>query len=208
MKAQIEIEAQRQVGKTIAMTEHEIAPYRRYRTDAGYDPRSVRRVIETLIEKAANNFKASQFALGPTFALANLLRLPLPGQGANALAPSFYDPSNGGACISGICWHVAFGEFDTPIYRNPEFEGAGTLDGNLRKAGLLTNSGLTAVVPGLITFYYDQGAYRFHGLYDSRWKNDVQGWSNVETETVFDLLCGDYNSKDNGMAHKYSLRRA
>ena len=204
MDAQLDLERQRRDGKQIAMTETEIAPFRPYKKDDGYDPRSVRGVTETLIEKAGNNFKATQFSLGPTFALANLLRLPLPGQAENALAPFFYDSLYGGACVSGIFWHMAFGEFNTPIHRSPDFEGAGTLDGNLQKAGLLVNSPVSEVATGLITFYHDQGSYKFNGLYDSRWKNDLQGWSNIQTEIVLELLCGDYNSKDNSMAHKYS----
>jgi hypothetical protein len=204
LAAQLELESQRQAGKTIAITEHEIEPHRPYVGGAEYDPYSVRQVTETLIEKANNNFKASQFALGPTFALANILRLPLPEQGANALAPFFYHPLNGGACVSGVFWHMVFGELGASIHRNPEFEGAGTADGSLEKAGILIDSALTAIAPGVITFYYAQGAYRFNGLYDSRWKSSDSGWSNIETEALFDLLCGDYNSKDNSMAHKYS----
>jgi hypothetical protein len=202
--AQIEIERQLQDGKTIAMTEHEIAPYRPYGSAPEYDARSVRAVIETLIEKASNNFKPSQFQMGPTFALANLLRLPLPGQGPNALAPFFYDPRFGGACVSGVFWHMVFGEFGAPIHQNPDFEGAGTSDGNLQKAGLLVDSSLTPLTPGVITLYFDQGAYRFNGLYDSRWKSGGHGWANIETEIVFDALCCDFNSKDNSMAHNYA----
>jgi len=208
MDAQIEVERQQRAGKSIVIAEHEVEPHQPYGTGAKYDPRSVRQVVETLIEKASNNLKATQFDLGPTFALANLLRLPLPGQGVNALAPSFYDSLNGGACISGVFWHMAFGEFETPMHRNPEFEGAGTLDGNLQTAGLLVKSPVSEVAAGIITLYYEQDSYRFNGLYDSRWKNDMLGWSNVETEVVFDLLIGDYNNKNNGMAHKYSLLRA
>jgi hypothetical protein len=189
------------------MAETEIAPYRPYKRDEGYDPRSVRGVIETLIEKANNNFKATQFGFGPTFALVNLLRLPLPGQAENALAPFFYDSLNGGACVSGVFWHMAFGEFGTPIHRSPEFERAATLDGNLQKAGLLVKSPVSGVAAGVIAFHYEQAAYRFNGLYDSRWKNDLYGWSNIETEIVLAFLCGDYNSKDNSVAHKYAMRR-
>ena len=149
----------------------------------------------------------AQFALGPTFALANLLRLPLPPQGANALAPFFYHPLYGGACVSGVLWHMVFGELGAPIHRIPDFEGAGTTDGNLQKAGILIGSALTAVAPGVITFYYDAEGYRFNGLYDSRWKSSVSDWSNIETEAVLEALCGDFNSKDNSMSHKYAIRR-
>lgn len=207
MDAQLDLERQRRDGKSIAMAETEIAPYRPYKSDRGYDPRSARGVIETLIEKGNNNFKATQFALGPTFALANLLRLPLPGQAEYGLAPFFYDSPNGGACVSGVFWHMAFGEFDTPIHRTPDFEGAGTLDGNLQKAGLLVKSPVSGIAAGLIAFYHEEAAYRFNGLYDSRWKNEEYGWTDFETELVLDAVCGDFNSKDNGLAHKYARRR-
>ncbi len=47
------------------MAEQEIAPYRGFGSDAGYDPRSPRMVIDTLCEKVSGNFKAGQFSARP-----------------------------------------------------------------------------------------------------------------------------------------------
>ena len=98
LKANIEIEKQLKQGKRVAIAETVIAPAQRYRVGSQYDPRSVRQLIEFLIGKAFNNFKSAQFEMGPTFALANLLRISLRGQEQHGLAPFYYDPHNGGAC--------------------------------------------------------------------------------------------------------------
>ncbi|UFW43314.1 hypothetical protein [Bradyrhizobium sp. WSM471] len=204
MDAQIELDRQVAEGRQIAVVEGEISPHRRYGGDGGYDPKSVRLAIENLIQKAAGNFKNTQFMRGPTFALANLLRLPLPGQKVGALAPFFYDPWMGGACVSGALWHFAFGELGAPIHRSPDFEGAGTIDGRLRRAGVLIDEALGLDTPGLIAVHYDQGAYRFDGFYDERWESEKWNWSNIEIEAVFEALCGDYNNQANGRADRYS----
>jgi hypothetical protein len=206
----VELERQRLAGKTVAMAEQVIAPYRKGDDDDAYDCRSPRQVIQTLIRKAAGNFKASQFKRGPTFALASLLRLPLPGQGASSLAPFFYldDPVKGGACVSGVLWHLAFGQLGAPMHRQPDFEGAGTDDGTLEQAGLLVDPAIQLPAAGLMVFYYDRGAYRFDGLYDAKWTDAATRWGNVETEVVLNALCGDVNDRDNGSAYKYALYRA
>ncbi|AZO49913.1 hypothetical protein [Mesorhizobium sp. M4B.F.Ca.ET.058.02.1.1] len=157
MAVQIELERQVREGRRVAMAEGVIAPYRRYQDDTRYDPRSVRQCIETLIQKAAGNFKKAQFQRGPTFALANVLRLPLPGQGSGTLAPVYYCDRLGGACVSGALWHLAFGAVGTQIYRSPSFEGAGTDDGLLARAGLLVDPASALRAAGLIVFHHDQG---------------------------------------------------
>ena len=204
MQVQIEIEQQQRAGRRVAIASSEIAPYRRFRTEKGYDPRSIRQVIETLIDKAARNFKSTQFEHGPTFALANLLRLPLPGQGASALAPFFYDDLTGGACVSGVLWHMAFGQIGAPVHRWPDFEGAGTMDGELQRAGLLIDPAVNLPAAGLILLHHDKGSYRFDGLYEGQWTHEGAGWSDVEVETVIHSLCGDYNDRRNTRAHDYA----
>jgi len=204
MDVQIELERQQRARKGVAVASGEIAPYRLFGHPGGYDPWSIRQVIETLIEKAAQNFKSKQFQRGPTFALANLLRLPLPGQGASALAPFFYDESNGGACVSGVLWQMAFGQLGAQIHRWPQFEGAGTTDGELQRAGILVDPAVNLPAAGLIALHHDKGAYRFDGLYDTRWVGAASSWSNIDVETVVHALCGDYNDRDNGRAHDYA----
>jgi hypothetical protein len=203
----IELERQQLAGGKVAIAEQVIAPYRKGDVDTAYDPRSPRLVIETLINKAGGNFKASQFKRGPTFALASLLRLPLPGQGSSTLAPFFYYPGRGGACISGVLWHMAFGEIGAPVHRLPEFEGAGTSDGKLERAGLLVDPAIQLAAAGLIVVHYDKGAYRFDGLYDAHWEDPENSWSNTETEIVLSVLCGRVNDRGNGSAHEYANYR-
>lgn len=123
MDVQIELDRQVAEGRKVAIAEGVIDPHRGYGGDPDYDCRSIRRAIENLIGKAAGNFKNTQFRRGPTFALANLLRLPLPGQGAGTMVPFYYDTAMGGACLSGALWHLAFGEIGAPIHRAPDFEG-------------------------------------------------------------------------------------
>ena len=83
-------------GARFAMTASEIAPNRGAGDDPEYDLCSVRKNIELLCAKAANNFKSKQFKRGPTFALANVLRLAVMPQDLGTLAPIFFDNSNGG----------------------------------------------------------------------------------------------------------------
>jgi hypothetical protein len=204
---QIELERQIAEGRNVAMAEGVIEPHRGFGDDPDYDWRSVRGAVENLIQKAAGNFKNTQFRRGPTFALANLLRLPLPGQGIGTLAPYYFDPALGGACLSGALWNMAFGEVGAPIHRAPDFEGAGTVDGTLQRAGILVDQALGLETPGLMAFHYDQG-YHFDGFYDARWKSEEWRWSNIEVEEVMHALCGDYNDRANGRAHDYARFRA
>lgn len=204
MEIQIELERQKRAGKSVAMASSEIAPHRPYGGSGDYDPWSIRQVIETLIDKAAQNFKSKQFQRGPTFALANLLRLPLPGQGASSLAPFFYDHRFGGACISGALWHMAFGQLGAPIHRWPDFEGSGTTDGHLERAGLLIDPAVNLPAAGLIALHYDGGSYRFDGLFNANRTDAASGWSDIEVGAVIDALCGDYNDYDNSFAYKYA----
>lgn len=204
MDVQIELDRQIAGGRRIATAEGELAPHRRYGGGGGYDPRSTRIVIENLVQKAAGNFKNTQFERGPTFALANLLRLPLPGQRLGTLAPYYFTPDSGGACVSGTLWHLAFGEVGASIHRTPDFEGSGTVDGTLRRAGILIDQSLGLNAPGLVAFHHDQGAYRFDGFYDEHWISNKWGWSDIETEAVLEVLCEDYNNRANGRAYLYA----
>jgi hypothetical protein len=205
---QIEIERQQRQGRRLAMAERVIAPYRKFAGGPGYDSRSPRMVIETLGEKAARCFKSTQFRRGPTFALANLLRLPLMGQGSSALAPFYYEPASGGGCVSGVLWHLAFGTLGAPIHRAPEFEGTGTADGELSRAGLLVDQAAELPAAGLIVLHYDEGAYRLDGLFDMARKDDVNCWSNIETQEVLYVLCDDVNDRSNRRAYKYAHRQS
>jgi hypothetical protein len=203
MLAQDDLDRQVAAGERVAMAMREVAPYHRYGQDAGYDPRSVRMSIDRLIGKCRQAFKAPQFALGPTFALANLLRMPLHDGGDRPLAPFAYDPHNGGACVSGALWNVCFGHVGDPIHRWPDLEGAGTTDGRLQREGLLVGD-TPLDSPGVIFLRRGpDGDYRLDGLYDPYWKT-AGGWSNIETEEVLFALCRRFNDAKNTQAHELS----
>ncbi len=114
----VDLDRQLAEGRSVAVAEGEIAPYRRSSETATYDPRSLIRVIDTLREKWVQAFKADQFRLGPTLALAVTDRL-----GAQArpceLVPYYINDAPSLACISGVLWHAAFGMPGTPVFRPP-----------------------------------------------------------------------------------------
>jgi hypothetical protein len=193
--------------KRVAVASGEIAPHRPFGDDPDHDPRSVRETVETLIEKAAGNFKNTRFKRGPTFALANILRLPRPETGTGTLAPFYYDRSMGGACVSGVLWNMAFGEVGSPIHKTQDFEGKGTADGVLLRAGILVDPALGLDTPGLIVLHHEQGSYCLDGFYDPRWTSEEWGWSDIQVEAVFYALCGEYNDRHNGHAHEYAMNR-
>ena len=201
---QIELERQIAKGKTIAMAEGVVAPHRPFGASPGYDPRSIRLPVENIVQKAAGNFKNAQFQRGPTFALANLLRLPIPGQGVGTLTRAYDDPMSGSG-ISGALWHVAFGQVGQGIIRPEEFEGAGGADGALGRAGLLVDPALSLNAPGLIVLHWDDG-YRFDGFLDTAWTNGAS-WGQQDTEEVIRSLCGDYNDGADSRAAAYATYR-
>ncbi|MBY5415359.1 hypothetical protein [Rhizobium leguminosarum] len=206
LEVELDLESQILDGARIAIAEGEIAPNRRIGKDQDYDPRSVRKNIELLAGKACGNFKSKQFTRGPTFALANLLRLNVMPQGLGTLAPVFFDEANGGACISGVLWNVAFGNVGDPIHKPPEFEGEGTFDGQLKCAGLLVDPSLQLDAAGFIVLHWD-GGFRFDGFYDARWTHKSAGWSNLQVEEVLYALCEECNNRRNESAYKYSRFR-
>ena len=100
--AMAELEEQKHAGKAIAVAETEIDPFRKTGETTTYDPYSFIRVIDTLREKSLGAFKEGQFKEGPTFALAVVDRLLLPG-GKFDLAPYYYADLNDGGIASGRC---------------------------------------------------------------------------------------------------------
>ena len=201
MLVQDRLDKQIAAGARVAIAEGEIAPYRKFKSDPDYDWRSVRMSIERLIDKGRQAFKSKQFALGPTFALASLMRMPIHDHGVRPLVPFAFDPHNGGSCVSGVLWNICFGEVGDPIHRWPEFEGAGTADGRLAKEGLLVGEDRLPG-PGVIFLRKDRDGVSLDGIVDSNWEKD--GWSNVDTEEVMSIFCRAFNDEKNTCAHTLS----
>lgn len=203
LDSEISIEQQIAAGKTVAMAEREVGPYQKAGSDPSYDARSLIRVIDTLREKWRGTFKASQFKQGPTFALALLDRLILPG-GANDIAPYFYDDLEGGACISGVIWHSAFGQVGTPILRYADFAGAPTFEGYLTKPGVYVDTTASFEAAGIIVLDVHQSQRVSYGLASPHEIGD--GWLSDDTEEVLRRLCNYWNDQENSQSFSLSKK--
>jgi hypothetical protein len=199
----VDLQEQIAKGATIAMAEGEVAPYKRRGEIATYDSRSLLLVINTLREKCWQTFKIGQFALGPTLALAVLDRLGFPGHHC-ALAPYYFDPYDGGSCVSGALWHAAFGTAGTPILRVPEFAGTPSMEGHLSFPGIYLDEGRT--FPGLALIALDRSwteKERAYGLYPAR-RQPVGASTVDDTRVAVAAICDAHNDDVNSMAFRLS----
>lgn len=199
LEPQIELERQTAEGRKVAIAESEISSFKKPFSPPGdHDPRSLITVIEAFVAKARSAFKGTQFAQGPTFAVALCNRILVPG-GRHDVAPYYYDRGHGGAVVSGVLWQACFGRPGTPILRVPDFEGSPGLEGHLARDGLLVDKGV--VFPGGALMFVDTqwGRDDILGLYDSEWKpNDPTGtWTSEDTEEVIHTLCTACNDERN-----------
>ncbi len=107
LNAQVEIEDQFNRGARSASSITVVQPYgsKPYQDGKG----TITAVIDTLIEKTKNNFKAGQFSKGTTFVVLNLCILP-PNRFENCiLRPAYYDDHMFPRTVSGELWMLAFG---------------------------------------------------------------------------------------------------
>jgi len=202
-----ELEIQRQKGRRLLWAEGEIAPYRRFKQVEGYDSRSLLTVIKTINQKARGNFKLSQFEQGPTFGVLNLMRLGLPGQGRNALAPYYCDPTEPTCCPSGVLWTVAFGKPGMLVLRWPEFEGRGNIEASLDETGILADGASPFPGVGLMFLEGLGNALSLHGLCETRRFWNQWNWDADKSAKVLSSACADYNDDANSRGFSLSLRR-
>ena len=201
LKPNIEIERQQRAGRRIASAESEIAPYRRAHDDADYDPRSIRRVIDTLREKSQQAFKTSQFSRGPTFALIVADRLILHGW-KSALVPYFYEEHAGtGSVVSGQIWQAAFGTAGSPVMRSPDFEGAPGFDGHLERPGLYVDQGRAFPGVGLVVLQKSSSRRLSYGLRAPF--PDTEGWASDDTEEALSNMCDAWNDQGNSRGYEF-----
>jgi len=201
MQQKIELEEQIKQGRKVATAVRVVAPFKKAFDGGSYDPRSLLTVINTFIKKSGNAFKATQFTQGPTFAFILSDRLVIPG-GKHDVAPHYYE-RGGGAVVSGVLWHVCFGQEGWPIFRMPDFEGKPGLEGCMTLNGLLADK----VVPfptGAVIVASTGSEDSLVGLYDSNWAPH-EGWSEDETTEVLHKLCEAYNDENNSWGQLHSM---
>lgn len=204
LDTQSELEEQRNAGRSIVSATTEFAPYKKYCETDTYDPRSLVGVIDTLQKKFRNAFKEGQFKDGPTFALAVMDRLILPG-GKFSLAPYYYDNYADGGISSGVLWHMAYRRPGTLIFRIPEFSGKRSLEDHLGKFGLFVDDERPYPGPGVIILNRgcEPSGRIALGLTNENY-SDGDGWLIDDTQCVLHTLCDHWNDGGGSQSCKYS----
>ncbi len=153
LESKINAEEQILQGSGVGFGTQVIQPY--FSPNKSHNPRSVRTVIEALIDKINQNIKHDQYLSGDSILLVDLSdQLPLVSKASQAIQKQYYDDM-GDAHVSGELWQVAFGKVGDPILKPPEFEGGSSDDGNLQKEGILITH---PYIKGLL-FHVDDGFY-------------------------------------------------
>lgn len=200
MDNEVELEGQIRAGKNIATAVREIAPYRRSGRDPHYDPRSVRQVIDILKKKFTQAFKGSQFAQGPTFAVALVDRLVLKGA-AQSLAPYYLDTALEGGIVSGMLWRAVYGVEGGQILRLPDFAGKPANDGTLTGPGIYVDATKPFDAVGIIVLDVHQKDRVAYGLASPHDRQD--GWQIDDTQEVLGGFCDAWN--DQGHSRGFEL---
>lgn len=193
LESEVEHERQARQGKRITMSEREIAPYRKSGADPAYDPLSLNRVIDTLRSKWRQAFKSSQFAQGPTFALAVVDRLVLPAAQLD-LAPYYFDDALDGGGSSGVLWQAAFGREGGLVLRRPDFAGKPGVEGILTAPGIFVDDTQSFDAVGIIVLDVHSGQRLALGLASPRSISD--DWTTDDTEGVLGSFCNYWNDAD------------
>lgn len=193
LDASLRIEQQLASGKRIAMTERPLRTIEPSNPDPEYDSYSVRHVIEAVSTKAAGAFKSQQFKHGPTFAVANVGRLGHVDQGPLGVKPTFWDAEHK-VNLTGQWWSVAYGSIGSEVHRVPEFEGASSDNGKLRRDGLLVDPAVSLGAAGLVLVFGERSGYRMVGFRAP--SQPVSGtWSPADADAILGLICDAWNDQ-------------
>jgi hypothetical protein len=196
----VELARQKADGRPVSTAAGIVAPYPKL-GGAGYDPRSLINVIDTIRAKFRRAFRPAQFTRGPTFALAVMDRLIIP-HGRNDLAPFYYQPFQSGACISGVLWHAAYGTIGSPIFRITDLEGEPTLEGRLTSDGLYVD--IHQVFPGLGTIVLAKPQRQREAWGIQARDANLGGWGSGQAKAVLQTVCDAMNDEDNSFAYRLS----
>ncbi|WP_186047811.1 hypothetical protein [Burkholderia gladioli] len=200
LDANIDLEAQIMAGHPVAMAETEISPYKRANEKGAYDPRSLIKLIEVIQSKSRSAFKSSQFKAGPTFALASMGRLILPGD-AGCVQPYYiYDDYDGRVVISGVLWQCCFGRQGGVILRHAELN-SGSVEGYLASDGLYRDE--LEPLPGIGFIAMERAGLdsKCYGICNDARALAEYGWDLDDVKNILHDLCEAYNDGENGEAN-------
>lgn len=197
LDARINLEKQQNQGERVAISEQAISPY----GEKIHSGSQVQGVIDTIGQKISSNFKQGQFNLGPTFAVAILDKLIVPGRQC-ALSPYYHEEIfQGSACVSGTLWASAYGQPGNLLLDAYEFEGKPTNSGISQKEGYFTEH-LSHPAQGIIFFDQAFSNPLVYGLVNG-YAAKHSHWSMNKTEHVLDQICDAWNCETN--ANGYTL---
>lgn len=193
LEGQINLEEQLKNGKKVPFTERVVQPY--FKGGKAYSPYGRKLVIESIVDKVRQNFKAGQYKIGETILIVDLGHLIIPGNPLEELLPVYYDNYTK-YCISGILWHVAFGRLGMQIFR-PDPAGRSNIDGILEREGILIENAdeIRAI------FFVVRGLQQktFVGLFR-------HSDASIEFEDLVATLTDLYNDERNSFEHSLRLR--
>ncbi|HGW4092891.1 TPA: hypothetical protein ACNIDQ_000084 [Pseudomonas aeruginosa] len=198
--AQLDLQAQRSQGKSVAFSEQSVSPH----GDVPRDKTNIT-MCTNLIGKALGNFKAGQYSAAPTFMVLNLMLICSHFTGNMELRPVAAGYPENWSVRTGVLWTTGFGTMEQLIHGLPEFEGKPGIEGVLGREGVLTHSdtkgiaGLLLVIhplgkePEIYGLIRDEDIQRykdseeklldaFHMLVGSNWNDDLDsnGWNLTE----------------------------
>ena len=149
-KAQLELQAERSRDKKVAMSVQSIAPHGKLQRGKEYT-----KMCTNLIDKAAGNIKAGQYAAAPTFMVLNLMLIGSHYRGNMELRPVAAGHPESSSVHTGVLWTTGFGTMGQLVHGIPELEGSPAIEGFLGREGVLAHphfkqlAGLLLVVHSL-----------------------------------------------------------
>lgn len=200
--AQIEIERQLNKGERSAFGETVIQPYgnKPYKNGKGH----ITAVIETLIEKCAQNIKPGQFPNEKSFLVLNLSIIPPYRTDNTVLRPAYCDDYMFTKALTGELWMMAFAKIGMPILGIPEFEGKPCVESFSEKIGILCDSNFSNLAGILFMIHPWHRPTEVWGLYDYE---KYLSWNDYEPKLIKTLLSiTESNWNDNRDSNGWQLQ--
>lgn len=191
----IKLEHKIKNGAKAAFAEMCIDPYTY--DNSKFRDKEMTKLITTLIDKAKNNLKKTQFE-DETFLVYNLSVLGITQIVPSVLCPVYQDNFRTNCLRSGELWSLGFISQGTPIYNEPEFEGASAMEGPLEdKCGILVDDNYR-YVKGIIFMLYDGTFHPDDGTQLYGLLRNKDNFGHDESIKLFKFLVGkNWNDEKN-----------
>lgn len=186
LESKIDVEEQLDAGAAVAIGEQVHQPYNNGKPN--YKPNSKIVIIEGIVNKVRQNFKAGQYELGDTLLLVDLRQLGLSAKPNSAAMPVYNESAMGKQCIcSGELWNAAFIQAGNPVYYFPMDYPYNNIEGDISVEGILIQyPNIRAVI------------FQTESMYDTRCT--LVGFARTgdyEMMNLLEAICEYYNDDTN-----------